>query len=347
MNAPISTLHPSGSIRSETRVVLLLADGVSLTTVSAALEPFQHANTCMRRQRFDVQLVSLGDDDPMTQSGIPIPCDAAAETVLALCNTISRPDLVVFCCGQSMDTVSRELLQRFLRRLLRTRIPFFTLGSACEVIAGTGRRNGGKYAAHWKSLASLEERFPQTQFDNVLYSYDGRVTSCAGELATFDLIVDFIEQVCGPRVSNEICHHFLASGRRSGDTLQFLAADAATCKDERFLRALDIMTENIEAPVTMAELAQRIGLSTRQVERVFAQNGLPPPLKYYVRLRLNRAHQLLEQTQMSLIEIAVACGFENQSSFSKNYKRAFGVSPLAQRNMKKLCQAVPSPGSCT
>lgn len=261
MNAPFPTLQQVGSDRSEIRVALLLANGVSLTTVSSALEPFQHANTCMGWTRFDIQLVSLAEDDATTQSGIPIPCHATSEDVLPLCHSLDRTDLIIFCCGQSMDAASRKLLQRFVRRLLRTRIRLFTLGSACEAIAVTGRTNGRKYAAHWKSLASLEERFPQTQFDNVLYASDGRVTSCAGELATFDLILDFIEQVCGPRVSNEICHHFLASGRRSGDTLQFLAADAATCKDERFLRALDIMTGNIETPVTMAELAQRVGLS--------------------------------------------------------------------------------------
>ncbi len=345
MNAPIITYQRSARDRPQTRIVLLLADGVSLTTVSSALEPFQHANTCMRRKRFDVQLVSLGDEDPTTQAGIPIPCHATSDDVVPLCNALDAPDLVIFCCGQSMDAPSQELLQRFLRRLLRTRIPFFALGSACEAMAVTGRATGRKYAAHWKSRASLEERFPHTEFDTVLFSTDGRATSCAGELATFDLIVDFIEQVCGPGISSEICHHFLASGKRSGETLQFLAADAAICKDERFLRVLDIMIDNIETPVTMADLADRIGLSTRQVERVFAQNGFLPPLKYYVRLRLNRAHQLLEQTQMSLIEIAMACGFENQSSFSKNYKRVFGVSPIARRNMKKPAQAELSSGS--
>lgn len=342
MNAPIATYQRSVGNGPETRIMLLLADGVSLTTVSSTLEPFQQANACMRGKKFDVQLISLGDQDPTTQAGIPIPCHAASEEALAPSDTLDRPDLVILCCGQTMDGASKALLQKFIRKLLRARIRFFALGSACEVIAGTGVVDGKKCAAHWKSRASLEERFPRTRFDNVLFSSDGRVTSCAGELAAFDLILDFIEQVCGPGVSGEVCHHFLAFGKRCGETLQFWAADAAICKDIRFHQALDIMAENIETPISTTELAQRIGLSTRQVERVFSRNGFPPPLKYYIRLRLNRAHQLLEQTTMSLTEIAMACGFENQSNFSKNYKRVFGVPPNVRRSTKKPVQTVLS-----
>ena len=345
MNAQMATYMRPAINKSETRVMLLLADGVSLTTVSSALEPFQQANTCMRWSKFHIQLVSLGDEDPITQAGIPIPCDAASSGVLSPNDILDRPDLVILCCGQTMDVPSQELLQRFIRKLRQTRIPYFALGSACEVIAVIGVTNGKKCAAHWKYLASLEERFPQTQFDNVLFSSDGTVTSCAGELATFDLIVDFIERVCGSRLGGEICHHFLAGGIRSGETLQFLTADAAICKDERFQQALGIMAENIETPISMAELAQQIGLSTRQVERVFSKNGFPPPLKYYIRLRLHRAHQLLEQTRMSLTEIAMACGFENQSNFSKNYKRVFGTPPNARRRMNRPVQTVLSSGN--
>ncbi|WP_371229804.1 GlxA family transcriptional regulator [Roseovarius sp. 2305UL8-3] len=345
MNTPLVSCKPSASTLAATRVMLLLVDGVSLTTVSSTLEPFQLANRYMRRIAFDVQLVSLDGRDPTTQAGIPIPCQAASGDVLGACDMSGRPDLVILCCGQSVDGPSQTLLQRFVRKLFRASIPVFALGAACEVIAGTGILKTRTCAAHWKSLASLGERFPDLQFDNVLFASDGRFTSCAGELAAFDLIVDFIEQVCGARIAGEICNHFLACGKRSGETRQYLGADALICEDERFQKALSIMVDNIETPITTAELANRLGLSTRQVERIFAKNGFQSPLKYYVRLRLNRARQLVEQTKMPLIEIALSCGFESQTNFSKNYKRAFGKTPYASRVRTARPQTQSSSGS--
>lgn len=331
MNTPVVTCQTSVSRTTATRVMMVLVDGVSLTTVSSTLEPFQQANICMNQSRFEIQLVSLGGKNPTTRSGIPIPCQAASDDVLKHYDVADRPDLVILCCGLTMEAASQALLQKFARKLFRGGIPFFALGAACEAIAVAGMIKGTKCAAHWKTLAPLGERFPDLQFDHVLFASDGRFTSCAGELAAFDLIVDFIEQVCGPRISGEVCNHFLACGKRSGETHQFLSADAVICEDERFQRALDIMVGNIEAPISTAELARRVGLSTRQLERIFAKNGFQSPLKYYVRLRLNRARQLLEQTRMPVTEIALACGFETQSSFSKAYKRVFGHPPKAGR----------------
>jgi len=342
----IQTLtRPFAPEEAATRVMLLLADGVSLTTVSSTLEPFQQANSCLNRSKFDIQLVSLGNTDPTTQAGIPIPCQAASGDVLAQNNPVDGPDLAILCCGLTMDPQEQDLLRTFTRRLVRAGIPFFALGAACEALAAAGMIAGKKCAAHWKSLAPLGERFPDLTFENVLYASDGRITSCAGELASFDLIVDFIERVCGPGIGGEICNHFLACGKRSGETVQLLSSDALICEDERFHRALGIMIENIETPVSVAEIARRMALSVRQIERIFAGNGFQSPLKYYARLRLNRARQLLEQTRMPLTEIALACGFENQSVFSRMYKREFGVAPNGSRNRCASLQRAAFAGS--
>lgn len=329
----IQTLtRPHARDGTATRVMLVLADGVSLTTVSSTLEPFQQANSCLNRVQFDIQLVSLGSTDPTTRAGIPIPCQATAGDVLGHYSSVDGPDLAILCCGLTMDPREQDLLRAFTRKLVRAGIPFFALGAACETLAAAGMIEGKKCAAHWKSLAPLGERFPDLTFENVLYASNGRITSCAGELASFDLIVDFIERVCGSGIGGEVCNHFLACGKRSGETVQFLSSDALICEDERFHRALGIMMENIETPVSVAEIARRMGLSVRQIERIFAANGFQSPLRYYARLRLNRARQLLEQTRMSRTEIALACGFENQSVFSKVYRREFGVSPNGSRN---------------
>jgi AraC family carnitine catabolism transcriptional activator len=242
-----------------------------------------------------------------------------------------------------MDPNEQALMQKFTRKLIRACVPVFALGAACAAIAAAGLIRGGKCAAHWKTIARLGEQFPDVEFENVLFASDDKATSCAGELATFDLIVGFIEEVCGSRVSGDICNHFLACGKRSGGSVQLLSGDALICEDGRFQRVLEIMVNNIEEPVSTTELAHRLGLSRRQIERIFSRHGFEPPNKYYKNLRLQRARQLIEQTRMSLIEIAFACGFETQSSFSRNYKRTFGMPPNADRTHKAAIQIAQPP----
>ncbi len=92
---------------------------------------------------------------------------------------------------------------------------------------------------------------------------------------------------------------------------------------------------NIETPLSVDELAQRLGFSSRQIERIFARNGFEPPNRYYQKLRLNRARELIEQTKMPIAEIALACGYENQSHFGRSYKKVFGRSPKAVRDLTR------------
>lgn len=332
MNAPILGGMSVFANQSIIRVIILVVDGVSLTTVSTALEPFQQVNSMLGEDRFHIQLVSLSSTDPMTSAGIPIPCHLTTTDVLAKLKLQNRPDLLILCCGHVTSPINQASAGKFVQKFARQNVPVFALGAACLIAAKTAMIKGGKCATHWKMISSLAEQFPALEVQNVLYVLDGRISSCAGEFATFDMILAFIERIFGSRMSGEIRHHFLAAGQRSGDSLQRLSGDAFICEDGRFQKALSIMADNIEVPVPTSEIASRLGYSTRQIQRIFCRNGFEPPHRYYINLRLNRARQLIEQTNMSFMEIALACGFETSSSFSKGYKLKFGATPKEHRN---------------
>jgi transcriptional regulator GlxA family with amidase domain len=317
------------------RVMILVVDGVSLTTVSTALEPFQQVNTMLGEGRFHIQLVSLESTDPMTSAGIPIPCHLTSTDVLAKLNLQNRPDLLILCCGQMTPPINQASAGKFARKIARQNVPIFALGAACFIAAKTAMIKGGKCATHWKMTSSLAEQFPAIEVQNVLYVLDECISSCAGEFATFDMILALIERIFGSRMSGEIRHHFIAAGQRSGDSQQRLSGDAFVCEDERFQKALSIMMDNIEVPVAISEIASRLGYSIRQIERIFSRNGFESPHRYYINLRLNRARQLIEQTNMSFTEIALASGFDSSSSFSNRYKLKFGAPPKEHRNRTK------------
>jgi transcriptional regulator GlxA family with amidase domain len=332
MNAPILGKMSVFANQSIIRIMILVVDGVSLTTVSTALEPFQLVNTMLGEGRFHIQLVSLEATNPMTSAGIPIPCHLTSTDVLAKLNLQNRPDLLILCCGQVTSLINQASVGEFARKFARQNVPVFALGAACFIAAKTAMIKGGKCATHWKMISSLAERFPDIEIQNVLYVFDERISSCAGEFATFDMILTLIERIFGSRMSGEIRHQFLAAGQRSGDSLQRLSGDAFVCEDERFQKALSIMVDNIEVPVAIAEIASQLGYSLRQIERIFSRNGFESPHRYYISLRLNRARQLIEQTNMTFVEIALASGFDSSPSFNKRYKLKFGATPKEHRN---------------
>lgn len=328
MNAPVFLQHRLID-EPQTSVMVVVLDGVSLTTVSAATEPFHLVDTMLSRDRFLLQLVSLAGEDPMTQPGIPIPCSTSVTEICAN-PTSKRPDAVVICGGR--QTNASPELERFLRYLMRWHCKAFVIGDVGAVAGRVGLLRNQSCAAHWKSLAALGEQHPNLEFERTLFSSGSRVTTCAGEFAAFDMVVNYIGEVCGPKIGAEVCSHFLAHGKRSGGTEQILTGDTLICDDEKFQQAVRIMAENIEEPVSGAEIADRLGVSPRQVQRIFAKNGFETPLKYYLNLRLNRGQQLIEQTRMSLTEVGIACGFEKLSAFNKCFKRRFGVTPREMRN---------------
>jgi transcriptional regulator GlxA family with amidase domain len=332
MNAPILGRVSVFTNQPIIRVMILVVDGVSLTTVSTALEPFQQVNTMLGEDRFHIQLVSLESTDPMTSAGVPIPCHLTSTDVLAKLNLQNRPDLLILCCGQMTPPINQASAGKFARKIARQNVPIFALGAACFIAAKTAMIKGGKCATHWKMTSSLAEQFPAIEVQNVLYVLDECISSCAGEFATFDMILALIERIFGSRMSGEIRHHFIAAGQRSGDSPQRLSGDAFVCEDERFQKALSIMVDNIEVPVAISEIASRLGYSIRQIERIFGRNGFESPHRYYINLRLNRARQLIEQTNMSFTEIALASGFDSSSSFSNRYKLKFGAPPKEHRN---------------
>ena len=124
----------------------------------------------------------------------------------------------------------------------------------------------------------------------------------------------------------------LYSGARDASAAQKISLQARNGMRNTYIaRAIDIMRAHLDAPISQPFIAAQVGLSVRHLERLFLRYLNSSPKKYYMQMRLERARNLLLQTELSVLDIAVACGFENAGHFSKVYRLAFGVSPMMQR----------------
>jgi transcriptional regulator GlxA family with amidase domain len=102
-------------------------------------------------------------------------------------------------------------------------------------------------------------------------------------------------------------------------------------RNRHMAAALEMMRANIEDPISPSKIAQELGISRRQLERLFGKYLNTTPKKYYMEMRLDRARHLLVQTEMSVIDVATACGFDSPGHFARVYRTAFGITPMMQR----------------
>ncbi|CDX24357.1 AraC family transcriptional regulator [Mesorhizobium sp. ORS 3324] len=314
-------------------LVVLVLPGFSHLALHAYIEPFRIANAVARLPLFRWRIAGLGARPIEGANGLSVPVDATIDDLG--CELDNRkPHQLAVVAG---DLVERQLtpqLNRFLRTVARRGVPISAVGTATWLLAQTGLLAGTRCTIHWSRLAAFSEVFDQSCIRDSLFVKDGQFSTCAGELAAFDLAVDLIGGHAGDFIAQEVCRHATVEGQRSGSNRQTGPSGLAFAGvSDKLLMAMRIMEENVEFPLAMDEVAQRAGVSRRQLERLFATHIGLPPVRHYLRIRVDHAKRLLESTRMPIIDIALACGFMSASHFAKCFRAFNGLSPQKCRAM--------------
>jgi transcriptional regulator GlxA family with amidase domain len=193
-----------------------------------------------------------------------------------------------------------------------------------------------RVTAHWEYHSALTEMLPDVQMQDTIYTVDGRVFTCAGGASSMDMILHRISQEYGQDLSTWVAEQMVYTAPRTHNQSQRMSMQGrAGVRHVKLSMAIDIMRNNIEDPLTPNEVAEVVGLSTRQLERLFGKYLNTSPKKYYLMLRLEKSRHLLLQTELSLTDIGVACGFKSQSHFSKSYRSHFGIKPSHETGATK------------
>lgn len=307
-------------------VTFLLLPAFSYLSLMAAVEPLFVANWLAERRLYRWHILSR-DGRPVTASnGLQAPVDGG----LALGG---RHDAVFLLASFDPRQHSRDArLAAWLRRAARYGAELGAIETASEIIAAAGLLDGHPAAVHWDNLEGFKELHPDCQALPQLFTCGrGRLT-CAGEAAVLDMMLHWIGIRHGTGLAGEIAQHLLLARPRGPDELQVGGLPAPPADDEPILaRALTIMEDAMEEPISCAGIARRIGLSLRQLQRLFRSRLGTGPLQYYRRMRLARAHALLQQTGLPVTEVAFSAGFASPEHFSRIYRQAFGRPPSADR----------------
>ncbi len=308
-----------------TRIGFLLIPDFSMLAFTSALEPLRMANQLSGEPLYEWITVGGTREAIDASNGITITPDYSIQDVPQL-------DALFVCSGNQIQHNIDNDVTAWIRSLSKRDM---TLGAVCTgtyALAKADALEGHRCTIHWENMASAREEFPNLVISPELFEIDeGRYTS-AGGIAPLDMILHEIRNTHGSDLASAITEQFMCDRiRDKHDRQRVPLTQRIGTNQPKLAEAVSLMEANIEEPMTLDELSFHVGLSRRQLERLYQRYLQCVPTRYYLELRLERARQLLLQTSMPIVDIALACGFISAPHFSKCYRDTFGLPPRDER----------------
>lgn len=326
---------PSAKTR---RVTFLLLDRFTLMPFAAAIEPLRLVNRAAEAALFEWRLVGPSGTEAACSNGTRVVLDGGLDAAPAS----GRDDLVIVCGGTD---IAREATRPVLNWLRRQARGGGTIGAVCTgawVLAKAGLLDGRKATIHWENHDGFAEAFPEVDLFRSVFVHDGNRITAAGGTSSIDLMLHLIAETHGDQLAAEVADQMLHTAIRTDQDRQRLSIPTRIgVRHPRLASVIARMESNLEDPISPAQLAADAGMSTRQLERLFRRYLNRSPKRYYMETRLSRARNLLMQTEMSIIEVALASGFSSPSHFSKCYRAQYGSTPYRERGMGSPSRAEP------
>lgn len=304
----------------KTTVVFHLVPKFSMIALFGALEPLRVANR-YAPDSFGWSFTSDDGQPVAASNGIPVSVSG---------KLLGHPavGMVVVCASYEPEKAPRKSVLKALHRLAAANVVLAGIDTGPFFLAWAGLLDGYRATCHWESLPGFRESFPHVLVQQSLYEFDRNRLTCAGGASAIDMMLAWIRDRLGQSVAttvaDQLMHFRLAD---AGQVARIPAGLRFGTQDARLLRVIAAMEGGIEDRLTAATLADVAGLSLRQLERLFHNALGQRMMQFYLRLRLERAQNLLDYSALSMQEIAVATGFSSLALFSRSFRNVFGASP--------------------
>jgi len=307
------------------RFVFVLTDNFSLLSYAAAVDCLRIANR-MAEQRIYTWVASGDSDDTVS-------CSAGSRFKLDMpLSELARDDTILICGGTDIQKATTKRLLNWIRREARRGLKIGGLCTASYVLAKAGLLEGKKATIHWENHDSFAEEFDDVELTKSVFTVDGNRMTTAGGTSSIDLMLKLIADDYDEKMANAVADQLIyASIRTDQDTQRLSVPTRIGVRHPKLSQVIQMMEANIEEPISPSILAKDAGMSTRQLERLFRRYLNRSPKRYYMELRLQKARNLLMQTDMTVINVALACGFSSPSHFSKCYRAHYNTTPYRER----------------
>jgi len=246
---------------------------------------------------------------------------------------VGRPDSVLVICGVGARSMRDRALFGWLRREAATTR---RLGSVCVgafLLAEAGILDGRRATVHWRYVREFADRYPRVAVDpRPTWVQDRNIYTSAGISAGIDLALAWVEEDFGAAAAMKVARELVLFLRRPGGQDQVSVSLETQASHTKSMHELQVwMTDHLDQPLSVETLADRVAMSPRNFARVFAQDFGTTPGRYLLQLRVEAARRLLEQTDGSLRQVAIASGFQSVDVMRRALQRTLGTTPLRYR----------------
>jgi transcriptional regulator GlxA family with amidase domain len=307
------------------RFVFVLLANFSMLSFASAVEALRIANRMAGRKIYAWRTLAEGGSTINSSTGTTFQVDGDLEE-------LGRDDRLLLCGGVDIQAATTKRLIGWLRREARKGLMVGGLCTAAYTLARAGLLDDKKATIHWENQDSFSEEFIETMLTKSVFVVDGNRVTTAGGTSSIDLMLKLIADKHGENLANLVADQMIYSSIRTDQDTQRLSVPTRIgVRHPKLSAVIQMMETNIEEPISPSILARDVGMSTRQLERLFRRYLNRSPKRYYMELRLQKARNLLMQTDMSVINVALACGFASPSHFSKCYRAHYDTTPYRER----------------
>ncbi len=329
-----SIIKLNTEVKSPRRFVFVLIENFTLLSFSSALDALRIANRMSGKKLYDWTFIGENEEFVSCSAGTQFKLD---NSLIEL----HRDDTILLCGGTSIQASTTKKLIGWLRREARRGLIIGGLCTAAYPMAKAGLLDDKKATIHWENQDSFAEEFLEVELTKTVFVCDGNRYTTAGGTSSIDLLLKIIADEHGEELANAVADQMIYSSIRTDQDTQRLSVPTRIgVRHPKLSKVIQMMEINIEEPISPSILAKDVGMSTRQLERLFRRYLDRSPKRYYMELRLQKARNLLMQTDMSVINVALACGFASPSHFSKCYRAHYDTTPYRERGSHAAKRAV-------
>ncbi|NMG41459.1 helix-turn-helix domain-containing protein [Chelativorans sp. ZYF759] len=301
-------------------------------SAASAVEPLRAANLLSGQPLYELSFISA-------QGGWVRSSVSGAFETAPVSEADRDFDILFVVAGGNPLAYHEGRVLAWLRRLARAGVPLGGISGGAAILAAAGVMASRRFTIHWQHIDAMREIYPEALIERRLFVIDRDRFTCAGGMAPLDMAYALIASDHGVELARGVSDWFIHTGIRQAEAPQQL--DPVRRYDVHhpaLVAVVELMTSHIADPLRLEDLAHLSGIGARQLERLAKQQLGQSVMQFYRSLRLEKADEILQQSNLPLVDVALATGFSDRSHFSRAFKAHFGVGPVTQRKQGRLCK---------
>lgn len=317
-------------------ILFYLAPEFTMLAFTAALEVLRLANQVTHDLVYEWRIVSADGKPVQASCGLSLNPDLSLAEARTLVASARVPRMTVVCAGRNVQHYREKNLDKWLRDCRKRGVAVAAICTGPYLLAQAGLLSGKRCTIHWENYPAFVENFADAAPSGQIFEVDDDIYTSAGGTASLDMMLHIVAQDHGADVAREICQQAIVGAIRPKFEPQRVPFSLKQDVHNEIVKsAIQLMQEHLAEALSLCAIARRSGLSRRQLERLFRSELDCSPSRYYLRLRVEHAKGLVLYTGMSIVEVAIACGFVSPSHFSKVYRELEGESPVEARRLRR------------